>query len=89
VKRLTVFTPEVVMEPAIHHLSDLFSQLGLPGDSAQIEMFIDGHRPLPDSVALAEASFWSASQARFLSEVVAEDADWVSAVEHLDAMLRR
>ncbi len=76
------------MEAAIHHLPDLFDQLGLPADPEQIEKFIASHRPLADSVTLAEAPFWSPSQARFLSEMVAEDADWASAVEHLDVLLR-
>jgi len=76
------------MEPAIHDLSDLFAQLGLPAEPGQIEHFIARHRPLADAVLLADAPFWSPSQAHFLSEMVAEDADWASAVEQLDVMLR-
>ncbi|MBX3607441.1 MAG: DUF2789 domain-containing protein [Piscinibacter sp.] len=76
------------MESPLHALKDLFDQLGLPSSGREIDRFVAQHRPLPGDVALADAPFWSAAQARFLREEVAEDADWAELVDHLDAMLR-
>ena len=76
------------MQPPFHPLSELFEQLGLEASEAAIEAFIERHSPLPSDVALADAPFWSENQQRFLSESLAEDADWAEAVDHLDARLR-
>ena len=75
------------METPIHHLGDLFRQLGLPDDPASIEDFIAKHRPLPAGVALADAPFWSPSQAQFLQEEISDDADWAELVDSLGARL--
>lgn len=76
------------MENTVHTLSDLFRQLGLPDTRADISRFIALHRPLPQSIALAEAPFWRPNQAQFLREEIAEDADWAELVDTLDASLR-
>lgn len=75
------------METPIHQLSDLFSQLGLPDDAASIEAFVASHRPLADGVALADAPFWSVSQAQLLRQKLADDADWVGLVDSLNVQL--
>jgi len=75
------------LESPIHDLHDLFGQLGLADDPASIEAFIAAHRPLPVGVALADAPFWTSSQARFLREEIADDADWAEIVDRLGAML--
>jgi len=75
------------MEPSIHQLGDLFRQLGLPDDPASIESFIAAHRPLPAGVALADASFWTPSQAQFLREELGDDADWAEIVDTLGSLL--
>lgn len=75
------------MENAIHTLSELFRQLGLPDDTASIEAFIARHRPLPAGVPLAEASFWTPSQAQFLAEEIGDDADWAELVDTLAVLL--
>lgn len=75
------------METPIHHLGDLFRQLGLADDPASIEDFIAKHRPLPAGVALADAPFWSPSQAQFLQEEISDDADWAELVDSLGARL--
>lgn len=75
------------MDYAIHRLADLFRQLGLPDDPTAIEQFIAEHRPLPPGVALADASFWSPSQAQFLREEISEDADWAEIVDSLASLL--
>ena len=75
------------MEPSIHRFRDLFGQLGLPDDSTSIEAFIAAHRPLPPGVALADAPFWSPSQAQFLREEIADDADWAEIIDSRAALL--
>ena len=76
------------MDLSRHALTDLFDQLGLPSSAADIERFVATHRPLPHGTLLADASFWTPSQARFLREELEEDADWAELVDELDAMLR-
>lgn len=76
------------MEPTIHPFSSLFQQLGLPDDDASIRAFIESHRPLPDTVLMADADFWSPAQARFLRESIAADADWATVVDQLSVALR-
>ncbi len=75
------------MESSFHQLSDLFRQLGLADDPASIEAFIAEHRPLPAGVALADAPFWSASQAQFLRDEISDDADWAELVDSLGSLL--
>ena len=76
------------MDLSNHTLEVLFAQLGLPNQPAEIEQFIEHHRPLAADLRLAEAPFWSEGQAQFLREEIADDADWAEAVDQLDAMLR-
>jgi hypothetical protein len=66
----------------------LFEQLGLPGTDAEISTFILKHRPLPESLELHEAPFWSHAQATLLCELKAQDAEWALAVDRLDLALR-
>lgn len=76
------------MESPIHDFDDLFRQLGLPDDAAAISRFISTHRPIAPAVALADAPCWSASQARFLREEIAKDADWAEVIDSLNLALR-
>lgn len=76
------------MDAVFHPLSDLFAQLGLPNSMAEIDAFVARHAPLPSSVTLVDAPFWTPSQAGFLRESLETDADWAEAVDHLDARLR-
>ncbi|MCK6435083.1 MAG: DUF2789 domain-containing protein [Burkholderiaceae bacterium] len=75
------------MEPAIHQMPDLFRQLGLPEDRASVESFLAAHRPLPGGTGLTEAGFWNESQAQFLREEIAKDADWSGVVDQLGQLL--
>jgi len=75
------------MESPFHRLPDLFRQLGLPDDRASMERFIARHRPLAANTALCDAPFWTPSQAQFLREKVAEDADWAELVDRLASLL--
>ena len=76
------------MDLTNHDLKDLFEQLGLPSAPADIDAFIGKHRPLAESVALADAPFWNEAQAQFLREEIIEDADWAEMVDQLNIRLR-
>lgn len=76
------------MELPLHTMSNLFAQLGLPSDESAIDRFIATHAPLPETVALASAPFWTQSQATFLREEISEDADWAEVVDQLNLRLR-
>ena len=71
-----------------YDLKALFAQFGLPASDAAIADFVDQHRPLDPSVKLEDAPFWNGTQKRFLAAAVEEDAEWVEAVNQLDALLR-
>jgi hypothetical protein len=76
------------MEFSNHTLKDLFGQLGLPDSFEEIEGFISRHRPLAAGVQLADAPFWTSSQAGFLRDEIDEDADWAELVDQLNLRLR-
>ena len=76
------------MDTPIHSINNLFKQLGLPSDTAEVDAFIEMHRPLPDHYLLQEAPVWTASQATFLAEEIEDDADWAEVVDELNARLR-
>ena len=75
------------MDMSLHTLSTLFEQLGLANDDAAIDQFVIEHS-LPPEVSLADAPFWTPSQAMFLREALADDSDWAEIVDYLDARLR-
>ena len=77
------------MELSNHSLSELFAQLGLPNEDADIEAFVVAHGPLPERTSLAEAPFWSSVQSRFLHDEIIEDADWAPVIDQLNVMLHR
>jgi hypothetical protein len=73
------------MEKSSPSMTSLFAQLGLASEPDAIKAFIAAHSPLPDTVALADAPFWSSAQAQFLREELLEDADWAVVIERLNA----
>ncbi len=75
------------MEATHHRFAELFAQLGLASDKESIGRFIETHRPLPASVALADAAFWTPSQAAMLRQQLSEDADWAELVDQLNLAL--
>lgn len=77
------------MEVAHHRFADLFAQLGLASDPASIRAFIAAHAPLPGSVRLEDAPFWTLAQARLLAESLMLDADWAEVVDRLNLELRK
>lgn len=76
------------MEDSIPTMTRLFDQLGLDSDPTSIQAFIAAHKPLAATIALADAPFWSPSQAEFLRGEMEEDADWAIVIERLNAALR-
>lgn len=77
------------MDTTTHHtMQDLFAQLGLPCEPEDIRAFIRQHRPLADKLRLADAPFWTDSQAAFLREQIRVDDDWAVLVDTLSAQLR-
>ena len=76
------------MDLSSHTFHSLFDQLGLPSSESEIQRFIAEHRPLSETVALADASFWTPAQAQFLREEIREDADWAEVVDQLNLALR-
>ena len=76
------------MDKPIHHFSELFAQLGLPADEQAIRQFIETHSPLRADIDLADAPFWTDSQAAFLKEEKLEDADWAELVDQLNLARR-
>ncbi len=74
------------METTQHALGRLFRQLGYADDPDTIEAFISSHR-LAAGVALADAPFWSAAQARFLREALEQDSDWAEVADQLAVRL--
>ena len=76
------------MDQPIHPFSELFAQLGLPADEAAIRQFIATHSPLRSDLDLADAPFWTDSQAAFLKEETQGDADWAELVDQLNLALR-
>lgn len=76
------------MDDALHSMTNLFSQLGLPSKPAEIQAFLESNRPLAARFALHEAPFWTPSQAEFLREQIQNDADWAGIIDRLDSELR-
>jgi len=77
------------MEGNFHSMSNLFAQLGLPSESADIQAFIESKRPLDADLELHEAPFWTSSQSEFLREQVQDDADWAGVIDELNSGLRQ
>lgn len=76
------------MDLTHHSMTELFAQLGLGNTPEEIAHFAVVHRPIPETVRLADASFWTPAQAQFLREEISEDADWAEVVDQLNVMLR-
>jgi hypothetical protein len=76
------------MDTSSHLLPGLFRQLGLSDDPAAMRAFIASH-PLPPKSNLADAPFWSPSQAAFLRQSLENDAEWSEAVDELAVLLQQ
>lgn len=74
------------MDTTESNMTNLFLQLGLPAEKAQIAEFIRTHQ-LPENVRVSEAAYWNDGQRHFLREEWAEDADWAIIVDELNEAL--
>jgi len=75
------------MDTSEHSMQALFAQLGLSNSDTAIDNFIENNH-LPNEIPIQNAAFWSAGQAQFIREAIADDADWAEVVDHLDTQLR-
>ena len=66
----------------------LFEQMGMDGDDAAVEQFIQENQ-LPQSVQLSDAPFWSDSQRKFLKEEYHADAGWIEIIDELNTRLHK
>lgn len=71
-----------------HSLNDLFAQLGLASEDADIEDFLARHH-LHGDERLSRAPFWAEGKRAFLDEAILDDSDWCEVVDALDTLLRR
>ena len=67
-------------------MTNLFLQLGLPAEKAEIAAFIRDHQ-LAEDVRVSEAPFWNDGQRQFLREQLVVDADWAIIVDELSEAL--
>ncbi|GHC35973.1 hypothetical protein GCM10010096_01320 [Alcaligenes pakistanensis] len=78
------------MSDSLFRFHDLFAQLGLPNTPEAIASFLEQHRPLPNDVLLADAPFWSESQAEFIREKRLQDSpEWIQIIDQLSEALRQ
>jgi uncharacterized protein DUF2789 len=80
------FIWESIMDTSMHTMENLFLQLGLSNTEVDIDNFIATHH-IQANDDIAHAHFWTASQAEFIKECLAEDSDWAEVVDHLNAQL--
>ena len=76
------------MNDAIHHINELFAQLGLPSEADEIGHFLTIHASMADGFRLPDAPYWTRSQAAFLRESLLQDSDWSGLVDQLSKALR-
>ena len=74
------------MDTTENDLSHLFLQLGLSGESHDIDRFVAAHR-LAEGMSMLHAPFWTPAQAAFLSQSMAQDSDWTTVVDGLAVRL--
>lgn len=75
------------MNIQIPTFSALFEQLGLASDHQSIDNFIAMHSGLPEHMHIADAPFWTSTQAAFLRGALAEDAEWTEVIDQLNVSL--
>lgn len=76
------------MQTVDPNLNNLFEQLGLASDDQSINQFIEQNKGQVASTLLHEMPMWNDSQAEFLRQAKAVDAEWAEIVDELDARLR-
>ena len=74
------------MDTTESNMTNLFRQLGLPAEKAEIATFIRDHQ-LAEDVRVSEAPYWNDGQRQFLREQLVVDADWAIIVDELSEAL--
>jgi hypothetical protein len=74
------------MDTTESNMTNLFLQLGLPAEKADIAAFIRDHQ-LAEGVRVSEAPYWNDGQRQFLREQLVVDADWAIIVDELSEAL--
>ena len=77
-----------MMTDGERNINMLFEQMGMDGDDASIEAFIQNHQ-LPQSVKLSDATFWTDNQRKFLKEEYHADAGWIEIIDELNTRLHK
>jgi len=75
------------MDTSTHSMENLFLQLGLGNTEVDIDNFVATHH-IQANDDIEHAHFWTAAQAEFIRECLAEDSDWAEVVDQLNAQLR-
>lgn len=77
------------MEAQTHTMANLFAQLGLSTEPADIDNFITEWRPQSMGVSVCNAPFWTEAQRHFLKEEIILDADWAGVIDELNTRLSK
>ena len=77
-----------MMTDGERNINMLFEQMGMDGDDAAVEKFIQENQ-LAQSVQLSDAPFWNDSQRKFLKEEYHADAGWIEIIDELNTRLHK
>ncbi|ATQ83819.1 DUF2789 domain-containing protein [Moraxella osloensis] len=77
-----------MMTDGERNINMLFEQMGMDGDDAAVEQFIQENQ-LAQSVQLSDAPFWSDNQRKFLKEEYHADAGWIEIIDELNTRLHK
>jgi hypothetical protein len=83
-----LITAVILMNQGMYHFSELFAQLGLPSEPVDIVHFLMVHTAMADGFRLADAPYWTPSQASFLRESLLQDSEWSGVVDQLSKALQ-
>ena len=77
-----------MMTDGERNINMLFEQMGMDGDDAAVEQFIQENQ-LAQSVQLSDAPFWNDSQRKFLKDEYHADAGWIEIIDELNTLLHK
>ena len=77
-----------MMTDGERNINMLFEQMGMDGDDAAIEAFIQKNQ-LPQSVKISDATFWTDNQRKFLKDEYRADAGWIEIIDELNTRLHK
>ena len=77
-----------MMTDGERNINIFFEQMGMDGDDAAIEAFIQKNQ-LPQSVKISDATFWTDNQRKFLKDEYRADAGWIEIIDELNTRLHK